>query len=170
MKIYLYIIILIFLILIGIISHFIFLNLYSNTPVVNQGDINKSEIGIEQVNYVLISIGASGLHNPPFSSNTPKIEINIGQNVYNSEVIDSNIHTTEGPSSEPDLRIIISENEFIGALNSDPKTFLQKSVSEGRTNIEIISNKITLFSKGYLELYKQVTGETLTGSIIKNIK
>ena len=36
---------------------------------------------------------------------------------------------------------------------------MKKSVMEGRTQIEVVAGKVELFSKGYLGLYKDLTGE-----------
>lgn len=49
--------------------------------------INKSEIGVDQISYLLYSLEANRLHNLPLSD-TPKIEIIIGQKVFNSEVVE----------------------------------------------------------------------------------
>jgi hypothetical protein len=46
-------------------------------------------------------------------------------------------------------------------LAEDMTVFMKDSVSKGRTEIELLAGKFTLASKGYLQMYKDITGEDL---------
>lgn len=91
------VIVIILILLIAIASYFVYANLFSNISnnivFTNKSSINQTEVGIEQVNYLLYNLGANNLHNPPFSSDTPKIEIVVGDDVFTSEVISGKINT-----------------------------------------------------------------------------
>ena len=39
---------------------------------------------------------------------------------------------------------------------------MKDSVSVGNTNIELVANKAELFAKGYLDMYKALTGEEIS--------
>lgn len=125
------------------------MQIYSTTP------------NIDQINFILYDIKAYKLHNPPFSKNTPKIEFVIGNGVFNSEIIMNKIETSEGEIDEEDIRIIISEEEFLNTINSNPKTYLQDSISQGKTKIELSAGNLELAAKGYLSLHKEINGESL---------
>lgn len=139
-----------------------------NAVYINSSLINKSEIGEEQVSLVLYNIEAYKLHNPLFSKDTAKISLIIGNKNYNSEIIDGEIITKKGKIENADLRITMPENEFTEILNSkDLKSKLQESVENGNTMIEMLAGKTELFMKGYLSLYKKITGKSLTGSFLR---
>ena len=44
--------------------------------------------------------------------------------------------------------------------------YIKESFSSGKSEFELVANKATLFSKGYLSLYKDLTGKGITGSVI----
>jgi len=131
----------------------------SNASLVFGKQINRTGVGAEQINFVLYHLKAYELHNPPLSGNTPKIEFVIDGEIYSSEIIKGKIITVKGRKGEPDIRIIISREEFLNALDSDIKLYFQKSVSQGKTKIELLAGKTELFTKGYLSLYKEITGK-----------
>lgn len=47
------------------------------------------------------------------------------------------------------------------------KTYIKQSVQEGKTSFELKASYTTLFSKGYLNIYKEITGKSFTGSVIR---
>ena len=58
-----------------------------------------------------------------------------------------------------DLKIIISKRESVETLlSSDIEQFMKDSVASGNTKIEIVAGNTELFSKGYLKMYKELTG------------
>ncbi len=125
----------------------------------NIPDINKSVVGEQQINLILYSLKAYELHNPPLSGNTPKIEFVIDGEIYGSEIVKGEIITVKGRKGEPDIRIIMSGEEFLNILKSDSKLYFQESLKQGKTKIELLAGKTELFTKGYLSLYKEITGK-----------
>lgn len=142
---------------------FILFNPFAKPPATISKYINKNEVGIEQINFLFYNIKAYKLHNTPLSGNTPKIELVIGNEVYSSEIIKGNFLTKKESIEGEDLKIITSKEEFIKILNSgNLKQDLQGSVSEGKTEIEVLAGNTELLAKGYLALYKEITGKSLT--------
>ncbi len=130
--------------------------------------INKTEVGQEQINFVLYSIGASKLKKVPFTNNYPRIELEIGNETFNAVVIDSKIVTSRGEIDDEDIRLSTSKEEFIKILNSgELKKALQDAVANGDVNLEILAGKTELLAKGYLSLYKEITGKSLKEAIVK---
>jgi len=113
----------------------------------------------QQINLILYSLKAYELHNPPLSGNTPKIEFVIDGEIYGSEIVKGEIITVKGREGEPDIRIIMSGEEFLNILKSDSKLYFQESLKQGKTKIELLAGKTELFTKGYLSLYKEITGK-----------
>jgi len=152
---------------------FIIYNLYGSSfstpqPSINLLEVDKTVIGEDQIYYLLFSIKAYQLHSPPFSSNTPKINVVIGNQEYQAEIVKTQIVVNQGKLPNPDLKISIGEEEFINLLNSENFNLaLQDSVSAGRTNLEVSAGNTELFTKGYLSLYKEITGKSLTGSFLR---
>lgn len=117
-----------------------------------------SPVSVSQINQLLYGLDTDELHNPFLSRNTPKIEILIDGFVFNSEVVKNKITTRGGQISDEDLRIIISSEDVLNALKSDPKIYLQDSVKKGNTQIVTVASKLELYSKGYLDLYETING------------
>ena len=138
-------------------------------------DINRSEQGLSDfvltenhLSYILAEIGFYQTHNPPLSSETPKINIKADDDWYSSEVGKGQIHTKKDAFENPDLIIYTSSEEILQAINSEQvEEYMKNSVAQGTTTLELKANYATLFSKGYLPLYKELTGESFTGSAIK---
>jgi hypothetical protein len=126
--------------------------------------IIQAELEFDQdyINYVLHAMSAWKLHNPPLSSNKPKIRVIVDEEIYNSEVDDGVISTFVGDIEDPDIAIITTKREVIQAmLVEDMTEFMKLSVAEGRTTIEMLAGQLELASKGYLQMYEDVTGESL---------
>lgn len=123
----------------------------------------SNEQAIEQFNetfvlYLLASIGAQRLHNIPLSSNAPKIEVHIDNEVYSALIISEGISLGRGYLENPDIRIKTVKSEAVKMLRD--KVNVGKSFAEGKSSIELIAGKATLFSKGYLDLYNGIKGKS----------
>ena len=60
------------------------------------------------------------------------------------------------------IQIITTSDEIINALESDNTLdYIKSSVLEGKTSIEQVASAYTLYSKGYLSLYKTITGQSI---------
>lgn len=139
---------------------------YGKQEVILEGNITV--INVNHIQYLLNEMGAWQLHNPPLSSDMPKIEIRVDDNSFFAEVDKGIISVSEDRLDDVDLRISASTEELKNVLESgDVKTSIRDSVSDGKIQIEMISGYPTLFSKGYLSLYKELTGKSLTGSVVR---
>lgn len=117
------------------------------------------------VKYVLHSIKAYNLHNSPLSSEDPKIEFKVDDDIYSAVVQNSVIIVYGGPIDNPDIRISTTKEEAVKMTES--KEYIQQSFLDGRSEIELLASKTTLFAKGYLGLYTELTGQSITGNIIR---
>lgn len=106
--------------------------------------------------YLLYSIGAYKLHNPPFSDNTPKIELYIGEKIFGAEVDNGKIFVDPGAIDGEDIVIISPASEAVKMLRE--KGYIAESFREGKSSVEIVAGKTSLFSKGYLDIYKELGG------------
>lgn len=128
----------------------------------------KVEVQADHITYLLNELGAYQLHNPPLSRETPKIEVVLGDRVFGAEVVSGVVSTKEKAITDPDIRITASEDIVIEAIRSqDVKTYLRKSVAQGETRVEQLGSYSKLFSKGYLNLYNDLTGQSMTGNIVR---
>ncbi len=107
--------------------------------------------------YILQSIKAYNLHNPPFSSETPKIEFIIENDIYNAEISNKNIKVLKGSITNEDIRIITTKVEGVKMLRD--KKYIETSFNNGNSGFEMVAGEVKLFSKGYLDLYEELTGQ-----------
>ena len=118
------------------------------------------EFNEDYINYLLVALGINNLHKS-FTFETPKIEIDVGE-VWSSEIIDGVPNTNKNEIENEDIKISLTKQEAVMTLLSQNiEQFMKDSVSGGRTNIEMVAGKVELFSKGYLSLYKDLTGDEL---------
>ena len=119
------------------------------------------EFNENYINYILVALGINNLHKSVTFEN-PKIEIALGEDIWSSEIIKGIPNTINSPIDEEDIRITLTKEEAVMALlTQDIEQSMKESVSSGRTNIEMVAGKVELFNKGYLGLYKDLTGDEL---------
>ena len=112
------------------------------------------------INYLLSSLGTSQLHKSNFGYGNPKIEFDLGNETWNSELGDAFI-TKKGTLDKPDLRIKMSKEEAVNAiLSKNTKQYMKDDVTNGKIQIEMVAGKVELYSKGYLDMYKSLTGKS----------
>jgi len=114
--------------------------------------------------YSLYVIKAYNLHNPPLSSETPKINFIVDEEAYNAEIVDGEIIVSKGEVEEADVILRSTKLDAVKIMN-DPE-YARQSYRDGNSNIELLASKSTLFGKGYLNLYREITGRSVTGSVI----
>lgn len=133
---------------------------YTNkTAVIKEGVIEFNE---NYINYILVALGTSYLHKSPLFEN-PLIEFDLEGDIWNAEVIGGMPDSKRGSIDNEDLKISISKEKAVEALLSENiEKFMKESVKNGGIGIEMIAGKTELFSKGYLEMYKQLTGEEVS--------
>ncbi len=114
------------------------------------------------INYLLAALGVSNLHKSLLYGN-PIIEFNLGDETWSSELIKGALNTKKQSVDNEDLIITISKEEAVWALLSpNVEQFMKDSVNDGGTQIEMIAGKTELFTKGYLDMYTQLTGEVVS--------
>jgi hypothetical protein len=128
------------------------------------------EEGVVQFNegfvfYLLYSIKAYNLHNPPLSSDVPKIEFYIGGDVYHAFIEKGIINVEKGKTDEKDIIIRTSKEDAVKMVKD--QGYIKESFSSGKSSIELVSSKSVLFQKGYLNLYTELTGKSITSNVVK---
>lgn len=143
---------------------------YASNEVVNP----STDLSLEQaiavfderfVFYILFSIKSYNLHNPPLSSDTPKIEFYIDNDVYRAEIVKGAINVEKGDIADEDIIIRTTKEEAV-KMTQDKK-YITQSFNSGKSTIELISGKTELFSKGYLSMYTELTGKSIVGNVIR---
>ncbi|MBS3065853.1 hypothetical protein J4229_02280 [Candidatus Pacearchaeota archaeon] len=115
--------------------------------------------------YLLYSIKAYNLHNPPLSSNYPKLEIDVGGDIFSANVQKGAIYVSKNEIFEEDVIIRTTKEEAVKMLRD--KNYVVKSFNDGKSGIELVASKTTLFAKGYLNMYTELTGKSITGNLIR---
>lgn len=145
-------------------------SVYDEQEVENPASGMSSEQAIAAFNesfvfYLLYNIKAYNLHNPPLSSDAPRIEIYVGEDVFNAIVEKGEIKVSKGGILEEDIIIRTTKEEAVAMMND--KNYVTKSFNDGKSTIELIAGKTTLFAKGYLNLYNELTGNSITGNVMR---
>ena len=135
-------------------------------PVFNLTD-EQAVVAFDEgfVFYLLYSIKAYNLHNPPLSSNYPKIEIDVGGEIFSATVKKGVISVSSGGILNKDIIIKTTKEEAVKMMRD--KGYVTKSFNDGLSAIELIADKTTLFAKGYLNMYNELTGKSVTGNLIR---
>lgn len=134
----------------------------------NQGKINYERV-VEQgvlkfnedyINYILIALGVNNLHASILGYGNPQVSFILDGESWSSEVNDGKLATKKISSEKTDLIISMTKEEAIRALLSENiEEFMKNSVKTGNTKIEMSANLVELGSKGYLQMYKELTGK-----------
>ena len=131
----------------------------NEAAVIEQGVLEFNE---DYINYILVGLGTGYLHKSPLFEN-PLIELDVGDEIWGSEIVNGMPKTQKGSVENKDLNIIIPKEEAVKALLSpDIVEFMKESVNNGNTQIEMVAGKTELFTKGYLDMYQALTGEEIS--------
>ena len=135
-------------------------------PAQNLNDTDAvSQFNESFVFYLLYKIGAYKLHSSPFASGNPKIGFIIEETNYTAEIFSGNISVRKNLEENVDIIIRTNKQEAVKMIKD--KDYIEKSFSEGMSTIDLVSSKKDLFAKGYLGLYTELTGKSVTGNIIR---
>ena len=127
--------------------------------VVEQGII---EFDVDYINYLLVAIGVGNLHKSMIGYGNPKIEFVLGDEIWSSEINGGVPNAQKTSIENEDLRITISKEEAVKVLLSENiEQFMKDSYSNGNLGIDMVASKTELFSKGYLKMYKELTGDEI---------
>lgn len=110
----------------------------------------------DNVYYLSVIIESYNLHNAPFSSDTPKIVIYAGDDLFSIEISDGRISVERGEISGEDIIIYSTKEEVIKMLIDS--NYIAESFNDGLSNVELVAGDIELAAKGYLKLYDTITG------------
>lgn len=126
-------------------------------------NLGELEVDKKVVGYILYELGANELKKVPLTSNTPKLEVQVDNSIFNAEVKNKVIITNEGSIEDADIKIIMTRNDVINIINSTSRVkAIEESINNGTMKIEQKSSVKTLFLKGYLGIYKKFTGKKIT--------
>ena len=130
------------------------------TILVKKGSINytTSDIEKELVNYTTVLLKLYNLHNIPFTSIPPKVQVKIDNSQYYLEILDGEIIINEGVVDSPDILIETTSDAIINAVNNGGS--IGDAISSGDVKIDLVANKLVLFAKGYLSLYNELSQYT----------
>ena len=95
----------------------------SNDEAVNQFDDTF-------VYYLLVSIKAYNLHNPPLSSSTPKMNIYVDDLTYNAEIVNGEIKIYIGETNNQDINIRTTKEEAVKMLRSSCLLYTSDAADE----------------------------------------
>jgi len=139
---------------------------FANTNEV--GEVNREavveqallEFDVDYINYLMTALGVHKLKKSLIGYGNPQVELDIDGEIWSTEVVDGGLNTKNEAIGEEDIRVVLSKREAVeGLLSSDLQSFMIESVQGGRTGIEMVAGKAELLSKGYLGMYKDLTGE-----------
>lgn len=138
----------------------------NNNPVINLSNEQAIERFDESfVKYLLVEIKAYNLHRPPLSNELPSMKLEIGPKVYFAKVDNGEIIVSENETKNVDIIISTSIEESVKMLRNS--AYISESFSSGDSRITLLADKTTLFGKGYLKLYTELTGKSITGNVVR---
>ncbi len=143
---------------------------YSTRTIKNPAEGKTLEQAVAEfdedfVYYLLYSVKAYNLHNPPLSADTPKMKMYIDEDVYSAEIKKGEILVNKEEIESEDAVLITTTEEAVKMVMD--KERIQESFGSGKSTIELKAEKSTLFAKGYLGLYTELTGKSITGNIAR---
>lgn len=158
------------LVVIGfLVYNFYFASVGESNPMNNPTSGLTTEKAVEIfdesfIRYMLYTMNVQDLHNVPLTSDKPKISIKTEDKNYYAEVDNGVINVFEGDKNEVDM--IINTKKIAVVKNLKGEQSIIDSFNSGESDMELVAGKTTLFAKGYLSLYEDITGEKITGNVI----
>jgi len=119
-------------------------SLFANTSI--------EEMEKEFIYYAAVKLKIYNLQEIPFTSIRPQIQIQIDNRSYFVEVSEGEIFVNKGLAENPDIILKTGYEEIFKMTEAD----ISESFSSGKSEIEIVANKFVLFSKGYLNFYREL--------------
>lgn len=115
--------------------------------------------------YLLYAVQAYNLHAPPLSTDLPRMNVFVDEQGYGVVVDKGRISVSSQPYSTVDLALYTSKDEAIRLLRDT--TQIPVSFQEGRSNVILATDSVTLLSKGYMHVYRRFYSPSFTGNIIR---
>ena len=115
----------------------------------------------DYISFVVFAIGGWKLRNPV-------VKVIIDSEVFVSEMVDGEITTEKRTIENEDIVLRTTKQGIVEAIFSpDIKEYMKNSIKQGNTELELKASYRTLFTKRYLSVYEDLTGEKFTGSVVK---
>jgi hypothetical protein len=131
---------------------------YNERQTIEEG---IKEFNEEYINYILSGLGVDKLHSAIGFGN-PIIELVLDEEVWSSEIINKIPNTIKQSNDNKDIKVILTKEEAVKAiLSDDVSVFMKNSVANGNTEIKMIAGNTELFAKGYLSVYKSISGKVV---------
>jgi hypothetical protein len=118
----------------------------------NLGNLDVSSIQKELINYLSVILKFYNLHEIPFTSMTPKVQVFVDDIAYYAEIVKGDILIKEGEAEKPEITIRTTNEEIFKIIENN--NYAEESFSSGKTILSITDNYFVLFAKGYFTLYK----------------
>ncbi|MBN2102252.1 MAG: hypothetical protein JW716_05275 [Candidatus Aenigmarchaeota archaeon] len=122
---------------------------------------SPSDIGSDNVNWMLNEVGSYKLHSYMMFGGFPVIEsvITDQNRRFTTTVRDNYPTTVEGASSDPDIRFSMNSTNFM-TLYAAPDILAkaQEMRKSGLIEIEILKDEFTMALKGYKAIYDSLPG------------
>lgn len=123
------------------------------------------EFNEDFVYYMLYQIEFYNLRSNALTGDKPRISIYADQDIYSAEINKGDILVSKNKINNPD--VIIHTTKIEGVLMLQDSKYIVESFNSGKSKMELVNDKASLFSKGYLKIYSKLTGKSVTGNIIK---
>ena len=115
--------------------------------------------------YMLFQLEFYNLRSNILTGDKPRVLIYAGDDFYSAEINKGVINVDKKLIDNPD--VIIRTTKLEGVLMLQDSNYIVKSFNSGKSSIELVAGKASLFAKGYLKIYSKLTGESVSGNIIK---
>ncbi len=117
------------------------------------------------VYYMLYQIEFYNLRSNALTGDKPRILIYADEDIYSAEIYKGEIIVNKNKIENTD--VIIHTSKIEGVLMLQDSKYVVESFNSGKSRIELVADKASLFSKGYLKIYSKLTGKGVTGNIIR---
>ena len=133
-------------------------------PFLNTSDIDaisqgQDVINDEHLNFIANEIGAFKLKKGILNREDPKIEFYITdtQKSFTTVVIDNVPITSQGQTSNPDLKIIGEQETVANILQrANVNAAIKEELDKGTIQVELLADLKTLAEKGFLAIYDAI--------------
>lgn len=123
------------------------------------------EFNEDFVYYLLYQIQFYNLRSNALTGDKPRVSIYADEDIYSAEIDKGKIIVNKNKIDNPD--VIIHTTKVEGVLMLQDSKYVVESFNSGKSKIELVADKASLFSKGYLKIYSKLTGKSVTGNIVR---
>jgi len=131
---------------------------YLEKPELYVRDPSQEIINKYHIQWLANELGGYKLHDDPISKTVAEFEFVVTdfQKTYTVKIVNNNVNTFLGPTSNADGRIFGSQGAIIKLFQSnDFKNELVSLAKQGELQVELFRDETTLALKGYKVLYDE---------------